>query len=60
MAFPGLVPRALGIAHLSPFGKGGCLAFHTPLELLVFSDQGLVASSQLGHLLLQRHDLTLY
>jgi hypothetical protein len=27
--------------------------------LLVFSDQGLVASSQLGHLLLQRHDLTL-
>src|ERR671918_913973 len=58
-AFPRLAAGAFGLLGAGASGEGGGLAFGTPLELLVFSNQGLVAGSQLGYLLLQGQDLTL-
>jgi hypothetical protein len=54
-----LTARALGLLGSGALGEGGGLPLCAPLELLVFSNQGRVAGSQLCHLLLQRSNLAL-
>jgi hypothetical protein len=47
------------VAHPSALGEGGGLTLALACQAVHFYPQFLVVSSQLGYLLLQRHDLAL-